>query len=123
MDSLALTAIGTLGKDPELRFTAGSRATTSFSMACTHRFKRDDAWEEETSWIPVVAYGSLAENISSSCTKGTRVIVSGRLRAREWDSDDGQRHKIMELVADEVAPSVRFATAIVEKNPRQDKNR
>lgn len=123
MEAIAITAVGTLGKDADLRFGGSGKASVSFSMACSHRYKQNDEWVEETTWMPVVAYGSLAENVAASCFKGTRVIVSGRLRSREWDSDDGSKHKVMELIADEIAPSIRFATAEIARNPRKENTR
>ena len=72
------------------------------------------------SYFEVTGYGSMAENAANSLTKGTRVVVSGRLEQRSWDTENGDKRSIVEINADEIAPSLRFATAVVTKTPRAE---
>lgn len=119
MDNV-ITAVGALGRDPEVRYTQGGRAVCNFRMATTHRFQRNNEWQEETTWLAVATWGSLAENIAASCQKGTRVLVTGRMSERETTDDDGNKKKLLELQADDVAVSLRWNTAEVERNQRKD---
>ncbi len=114
------TIVGSLGRDPELRYTAGGAALCSFTVAQSRRYKSGDEWKEDTAWIDVTAWRDLAENIVASCTKGTRVIVSGYLRQEEWDDKDtGKKRSKLSLVADAVGVELRWATAMVEKVERE----
>lgn len=116
-----MTIVGTLGRDPELRFTAGGQALASFVVAVSHRYKprNSDDWTEETSWVDVTAWGTLGENIAASCAKGNRVIVTGRLKQDEWDDKEtGKKRTKLTVVADAVGPDLRWATAIVERLER-----
>lgn len=115
-----MTATGHLTADPNLRFGGGGRAFANFRIACSHRYKRNDEWVEETTFLDCAAHGSLAENIANSARKGSRLVVMGRLQQREWDDDNGNNHKVLELVCDDAGPSLRWATAVVEKNPRRE---
>ncbi len=114
--------VGVLGRDPELRFTPGGMAVAQFSIAVNRRRKRpgSDEWEESTSWFDVVSYGSLAENVSESMVRGSRVIVQGRLEQRSWETAEGDKRSKIEVIADDVGPSLRWATAEVTKNERRD---
>jgi single-strand DNA-binding protein len=116
-----LTVIGTLGGDPELRFVASGAAVASFSIASTPRtFDRQaNEWKDgETLWLRCSAWRQMAENIAESLTKGSRVIVQGRLKQRSWEDKDGQRRTVVELDVDEIGPSLRYATAKVTKANR-----
>lgn len=110
---------GNLGKDPELRFTQGGQAVTTFGVAVERRFQRDGEWASETSWIDVVCWGNLAENVAQSCGKGTRVLVVGRYQQRSWETQTGEKRYAVELVADEVGPSLAWATAQVDRVERE----
>lgn len=110
---------GNLGKDPELRFTQGGQAVTTFGVAVERRFQRDGEWVSETSWIDVVCWGSLAENVAQSCGKGTRVLVVGRYQQRSYETQAGEKRYVVELVADEVGPSLAWATAQVDRVERE----
>lgn len=113
------TIVGSLGRDPELRYTASGAALCSFTVAQSRRYKSGDEWKEDTAWIDVTAWRDLAEHIVASCTKGTRVIVSGYLRQEEWDDKDtGKKRSKLSLVADACGVELRWATAIVEKIER-----
>jgi single-strand DNA-binding protein len=82
--------------------------------------KQTQEWEERVSYFEIQGYGPLAENAANSIQKGTRVIVTGRLEQRSWETENGDKRSIVEINADEIAPSLRFATAVVTKTPRAD---
>ena len=105
-----LTIVGRVGRDPEIRFTNDGKAVATFSVATD--YGRDD--NKKTSWHNVCAFGSLAENICKSVSKGTRVIVSGRLDVSDYETKDGEKKKKHELVADAVGLELRFES--VESN-------
>ncbi|HEX9891082.1 MAG TPA: single-stranded DNA-binding protein [Actinomycetota bacterium] len=109
--------VGNLTDDPELRYTPNGAAVANFRVAVNRRFKDTDGqWKEaETSFFRVNAWRTLAENSAESLTKGSRVLVVGRLRSRSWETQDGQTRTTVEIEADEVGPSLRWATAKVEK--------
>ncbi len=113
--------VGNITRDPELRFTPGGMAVAQFGLAVNRRRqdRTTNEWKEETSFFDVVAYGSLAENISESLSRGSRVLVQGRLEQRSWETQDGDRRSKIEVVADEIGPSLRWATAEVTKNERR----
>jgi len=119
MSDSQVTIIGSLGRDAELRFTAGGAAICSFTVAVSHRYKKADDWQEETAWVDVTAWSNLAENIAASCVKGTRVICVGRLKQDTWqDKDSGKDRTKLVLVADSVGPDLRWATAEVARIER-----
>jgi single-strand DNA-binding protein len=113
--------IGNVTRDPELRFTPSGQATASFGLAVNRRWqnRQTQEWEEATSFFDVVCWRELAENVSESVTKGARIIVSGRLEQRSWETPDGDKRSKVEVVADELGPSLRWATAQVVKNERR----
>lgn len=112
--------IGTLGRDPELRFTPAGQAICSFSVAVNRKWtnRSTNQEQEETSWFDVVAWGSLGENVSESLSKGDRVIVVGRLQQRSWETQTGEKKAKVEIVADAIGPDLRFATCTVLKAGR-----
>ena len=85
-----ITRVGTLGRDPELRYTNGGRAIASASLAVTRKWEQGGEKKEETTWFNVSAWGELGENFVQSCYKGMRVIVTGRLEVREYEKKDGE---------------------------------
>ena len=111
--------IGNLTREPEIRYTKDGQATASLGVAVNRRWqdRATRQWEESTSFFEVVCWRDLAENAAVSLTKGMRVIVTGRLEQRTWDADDGRRSRV-EIVADELGPSLRHATALVERTQR-----
>jgi len=109
---MTTTVVGNTTRDPELRFTKNGLAMLTVGVAVNR--KRGD--EETTSFFDVVAFGSLAENVAESCPKGCRVVVTGRLEQRSWDTDNGERRSKVEIVADEIGPSLRWATCTVTRN-------
>lgn len=95
--------IGNLGRDPEMRYTPGGQAVTSFSVAATRKWTTANGDRRDaTEWFNIVAWGSLAELCSQYLTKGRRVYVEGELRTRGWEQPDGKRHYRTELVANEM---------------------
>jgi single-strand DNA-binding protein len=114
--------IGNLTRDPELRFTPSGAPVASFGLAVNRRWqnRQTNEWEEQVSFFDVVCWRELAENVAESLTKGTRVMVSGRLDQRSWETQEGEKRSKVEVVADEVAPSLRWATAQVTRNERRD---
>jgi single-strand DNA-binding protein len=113
-----VTVVGNITRDPELRFTNGGRAVASFGIAVNRRYQVNNEWQEQTSFFDVVAWAQLGENAAASLTKGARVIVNGRLEQRSWDTQDGERRSKIEIIADEIGPSLRWATAQVERTDR-----
>jgi single-strand DNA-binding protein len=112
---------GNLTRDPELRFTPSGQATTTFGVAVNRRWqnRQTQDWEEATSFFDVVCWGQLAENAAQSLTRGSRIMVTGRLDQRSWENQEGERRSKIEITADEVAPSLRWATVNITKNERR----
>jgi single-strand DNA-binding protein len=122
MPDNAITIIGNITRDPELKFLNSGQAAVRLSVAVNRRWqnRQTQEWEERVSYFEVTGYGSMAENAANSLTKGTRVIVSGRLEQRSWETENGDKRSIVEINADEIAPSLRFATAAVTRTPRAE---
>ena len=99
--------IGNLGKDCELRYTAGGTPRGEFSVAVSRSFKKGNDWQEETEWFNVVLWGDDAERLSEFLLKGQPVYVEGRMQTRSWDGNDGVKHYRTELVANVVHLMVR----------------
>ena len=119
MSAANVTLVGTLGRDPELRFTNGGQAVVSFSIAVTRKWKNHAGeQQEQTSWFDIAAWQSLAENAAASLAKGSRVIVTGRLEQREYEAKDGTKRTAVQVVADAIGPDLRWAQVQVEKVQR-----
>jgi single-strand DNA-binding protein len=115
MADTTTTIVGNLTDTPELRFTPSGAPVASFSVAVTPRVKDGDGWRDgETSFFRCTAWRTLAENLAE-LAKGTRVIVHGRLQQRSWETDAGEKRSVVEVQAEEVGPSLRWATATVER--------
>ena len=112
---------GNVTRDPELRFTPSGQPVATFGLAVNRRWqnKQTQQWEEAVSYFDIVCWGQLAENVAESITKGTRLMVTGRLDQRTWETQEGDKRSKVEIVADEVGPSLRWATASVTKNERR----
>jgi single-strand DNA-binding protein len=121
MSGNSVFLVGNVTRDPELRFTPSGQATATFGLAVNRRWqnKQTNEWEEATSFFDVVCWREMAEHASESFGRGTRVMVSGRLEQRSWETQDGDKRSKIEVVADEVGPSLRWATAEVRKSERQ----
>jgi single-strand DNA-binding protein len=110
-----ITIIGNVTRDPELRYLTSGTALAQLGVAVNRRYMQNNEWQEETSFFDVVCWRDLADNVSESISKGDRVIVTGRLEQRSWETQDGDKRSKVEIVADEVGPSLRWATARIEK--------
>jgi len=112
--------VGNLTDDPELRYTPNGAAVVKFRVAVNRRFK-DEAgnWKDgETSYFTVNAWRTLAENVAETLSRGTRVVVAGRLQMRSWETQEGDKRTVVEIEADEIGPSLKWATARIERTPR-----
>ena len=116
------TLTGNLTREPEIRYTREGHASTLLGLAVNRRFenKQTREWEETTSFFDVVCWRELAENAALTLAKGMRVIVTGRMEQRSWETEDGERRSKVEVVAEEVGPSLRFATADVHRTERRN---
>lgn len=106
---------GNLTRDPELRYTPGGSAVAEFGLAWNRRFQRDGEWEEEPHYFDVTVWTDLAEHAAESLQRGARVTVTGRLAQESWETKDGEKRSKVKIVAEDVAPSLRWATAEVTK--------
>jgi len=115
-----VTLVGNVTRDPELRFTPSGQAVATFGLAVNRRWqnRQNNEWEEQTSFFDVKCWAQMAENVSESLGRGSRVLVTGRLEQRSWETEQGDKRSKVEVVADEVAPSLRWATAEVKKNEK-----
>src|SRR3954471_8781417 len=117
-----ITVVGNLVDDPELRFTPSGAAVANFRIASTPRtFNRQtNEWEDgDTLFLSCSIWRQAAENVAESLTRGTRVIVQGRLKARTYETREGEKRTVFEVDVDEVGPSLRSATAKVTRASRQ----
>ncbi|MDP9884367.1 single-strand DNA-binding protein [Sinomonas atrocyanea] len=116
-----ITVIGNLTNDPELRFTPSGSAVANFTVASTPRtFDRQaNEWKDgETLFLRASIWREAAENVAESLTKGMRVIVSGRLKSRSYETKEGEKRTVIELEVDEIGPSLRYASAKVNRTQR-----
>jgi single-strand DNA-binding protein len=120
MPDNTVTLVGNITRDPELRFTPAGQAVATFGMAVNRRYQKNGQWEEQTSFFNVTAWGTLGENASNSLHKGARILVSGRLEQRSWETQEGDKRSVVEVVADEIGPSLRWATVEITKNERRE---
>lgn len=121
MSDAQTTISGNLAGDPELRFTATGRPVANFTVAQNRRRRSAGGeWEDaDTLFLRVNVWGDLAENVADSLMKGQRVVVSGRLEPRSFTTRDGQDRTVIELVADEVGASLRYARVKATKVTRE----
>ncbi|PSO53685.1 MAG: single-stranded DNA-binding protein [Actinobacteria bacterium QS_5_72_10] len=116
-----VTLVGNLTANPELRFTQAGTAVANMRVAVNRRIRNNQSgeWEDRTDgFFNVVVWRSLAENAADSLAKGTRVMVNGRLTERTFENQQGETRYVTEIEADEVCPSLRWATAQVTKSSR-----
>ncbi|MEV6931615.1 single-stranded DNA-binding protein [Dactylosporangium sp. NPDC051485] len=116
-----ITVIGNLTEDPELRFTPSGAAVAKFRVASTPRImdRQTNEWKDgEPLFLSCTVWRQAAENVAESLTRGSRVIVSGRLKQRTYETREGEKRTVIELEVDEVGPSLRYATAKVQKMSR-----
>jgi single-strand DNA-binding protein len=115
-----VTLVGNITDDPELRFTPSGAAVANFTVAVNRRYKNQAGdWEDKLDgFFRCNCWREMAENVAESFRKGTRVVVVGRLQQRSWDDQEGNRRSAFEVQVDEVGPSLRWATASVQKSQR-----
>ena len=114
-----VTITGNLTADPELKYTTNGAAVASFRIAVTARVRDGETWRDgDTSFFRVNAWRTLAEHVAESLSKGDRAIVVGRLKSRSWETAEGEPRSVVEVDADEVAPSLRFAVAKPQRPER-----
>lgn len=114
-----ITIIGNLTRDPELRFTQAGKSVTSFGLAVNRRYMVNNEWKDaETQFFNVTVWGQPGENLAASCSKGDRLVVLGRIEFRKYENKEGQTVTTHDIAADEVAVSMRYATAQVERTKR-----
>ncbi len=113
-----VTLVGNLTKDPELRYTTGGRGVASFGLAVNRRYMVNNEWQEQVSFFNVVAWADLGENAAASLHKGNRVVVTGRLEQRSYETREGEKRNVTEVIADDLGPSLRWAQAQVERISR-----
>jgi single-strand DNA-binding protein len=122
MSENSVTLVGNLTDDPELRFTAQGAAVANFRIAVSKRIKdpQTNEWKDgDTSFFRINVWRQLAENVAESLTRGTRVVVTGTLKMRQWETQEGEKRSVVEVEATEVGPSLKWATAKIEKASRQ----
>lgn len=113
-----VTLVGNITRDPELRYTQSGRGVASFGLAVNRRYQQNGEWQEETSFFNVVAWGDLGENSAASLNKGSRIVVTGRLQQRDYETREGEKRNVIEVIADDLGPSLRWAQAQVERISR-----
>jgi len=111
-----ITIVGNVTRDPELRFTQGGIAIASFGVAWN---KKKQDGEDEVSFFDVTCFRKLAENVAESISRGSRVVVYGTLKQDRWENNEGQNRSKIEILADDVAPSLKWASAQVTRNEFQ----
>ena len=119
-----ITVVGNVVDDPELRFTPSGKAVTNFRLASTPRTKDGDQWVDgTTTWLGCSVWDKFAENVAESLTKGTRVVVQGRLSTREYETREGEKRSSLELAVDAVGPDLRFTSAKVAPRSERENGR
>ena len=113
----SMTITGNVTREPELRFTPAGAALCEFGVAWNLRKQNGD---DEAMFFNVTCWRSLAENVAESIDKGDRVIVTGRLNWRSWETDAGEKRQVVDIQAEEVGPSLQWASADVTRNERTD---
>lgn len=119
MPDTIITVVGNLTADPELRYTQSGLAVVNFTIASTPRTfdKASNEWKDgEALFLRASCWREFAENVAGSLAKGSRVVATGKLKSRAYETREGERRTSMELEVDEIGPSLRYATAAVSKN-------
>lgn len=118
-----VTVVGNLTNDPELRFTPSGAAVASFTVATSSRYldKTTNEWKDgEPTYLRCSVWRQYAENVAESLTKGTRVIVSGKLKQRSYETREGEKRTVMEVEVEDVGPALRYATAKINRVQRSE---
>jgi len=106
-----VTVVGNLTSDLDIRYTTGGQAIATGNIAVSRRYQSNGEWTEQTSFFKIAAWGKLGENLVQSTSKGSRIIVTGRLEQREYEKKDGTKGSSVEIVADDAGLSVRWDPA------------
>lgn len=123
MSAPTVTVVGNLTADPELRFTPSGAAVANFTVVSNDRYydKSTQEWKDKDPvFLRCTVWRDYAENVAESLTRGTTVIVTGKLSQREFETREGEKRTVMEFEVDEIGPSLRFATAKVTKRSTND---
>jgi single-strand DNA-binding protein len=118
-----VTVVGNLTNDPELRFTPSGDAVASFTVATNSRYldKKTNEWKDgESTYLRCSVWRQYAENVAESLTKGTRVMVSGKLKQRSYETREGEKRTVLEVEVEDVGPALRYATAKINRVQRTD---
>src|ERR1035437_4273081 len=123
MPDNAVSVVGNITRDPELKFVNSGAAVASFGLAVSRRWQNRESkeWEEQVSFIDVSCWRDLAENVAETLTKGMRVWVTGRLEQQNWQNDAGEKRSKIIVQADDVGPSLKWASAVVTRNPKKER--
>ena len=114
--SNSITVVGNLVEDPELRYTQSGTALANVRVASSRRFQdRNQEWQEETAFFRGTVWREMAEQVAESLHKGDRVIITGSIEQRDWEDNQGQKRSSLELRIQEIGPSLRWATAQVNR--------
>jgi single-strand DNA-binding protein len=120
MPETHVTITGNLTADPELKFTPNGAAVANFRVAVTARVRDGNTWKDgDTSFYRITTWRDLATNLTDSLSKGDRVLIVGQLRMRSWETPEGEQRSVVEVTAEEVGPSLRWATAKPERATRK----
>jgi single-strand DNA-binding protein len=116
MPDTFVSLVGNLTDDPEVRFTPGGTQVGSFRLAVTPRVRDGEGWKDgDTSYFRINLWRDLAAHAADSLSKGDRALVIGRLKARSWETPEGERRSVVEVEAEEVGPSLKWATATPQR--------
>jgi single-strand DNA-binding protein len=115
------TITGNLTREVEIRYTKEGQATTHLGVAVNRRWqdRSTQEWQEAVSFFDVICWRDLAENVALSLSKGMRIVVTGRLEQRSWENEEGELRSKVEITADDIGPSLRFATADIRRIERR----
>lgn len=117
--SNSITVVGNLVEDPELRYTQSGTPMAGIRVASSRRYQdRNQEWQEDTAFFRGTVWREMAEQVSESLHKGDRVIITGRIEQRDWEDNSGQKRSSLELSIQEIGPSLRWATAQVNRVAR-----
>lgn len=118
--SNTITVVGNLTREPELKYIASGRATCNLGIASSRRYMQNGEWTEQTSFFNLTVWADQAENVAATFSKGDRVLVSGRLEARPWETKEGEKRTSYDIIVDEIGPSLRWARAMIERVKRDN---
>jgi single-strand DNA-binding protein len=111
----AVSIAGNLTRDPELRYTTSGKSVCSLNLAVNRRYQVNNEWQEDVSFFTAVVWGERGEHAAASFAKGNRVSVCGRLDQRSYETTEGDKRSVVEIIASEVAASVTYATCEITR--------